>query len=193
MFAIRIMCIADMQTVRASERIVATLEEFFMAEKISSVSDFGAGVGQYAWALKKRMPNLLYYGYDGAGDVVDFTNGLLKYADLTKPLELPVTEWVLSTEVGEHIPSKFEGMYLRNLHRHNCMGIIMSWGVLGQGGSNHINLHSNAYVSRVMTELGYFRDTAVETKLRNPDLNYWWFTKSCLVFRRNNPTCRGVH
>ena len=38
------------------------------------------------------------------------------------------SDWVLSLEVGEHVPSRYEDMYLRNLHAHNCKGIILSWG-----------------------------------------------------------------
>jgi hypothetical protein len=43
---------------------------------------------------------------------------------LTLPLALPITDWVLSLEVGEHVPSASEGMLIRNIHRHNCKGVI---------------------------------------------------------------------
>ena len=167
-----------------SKRIGIELEELFRTENVTSLSDFGAGVGQYGVYLKSRIPNLVYHGYDGAGDIESFTSGVVKYFDLTIPLELPVTEWIISLEVGEHIPSKFEGMYLRNLHRHNCKGVILSWGVLGQGGENHVNTHSNEYITQVFDDLGYVRDLNLESKLRNTDDNYYWFIQSTMVFRR---------
>mmetsp|Transcript_1858 Transcript_1858/g.3135 ORF Transcript_1858/g.3135 Transcript_1858/m.3135 type:complete len:254 (-) Transcript_1858:35-796(-) len=172
-----------------SDRIAETLGELFRAEGVISVSDFGAGVGQYGVYLKSHIPGLIYQAYDGAGDIESYTNGFVKYSDFTQPLDLPVTEWVLSLEVGEHIPSKYEGIFIRNLHRHNCKGIILSWGVLGQFGENHINLHSNTYVMNIFHSLGYLRDFELEAKLRNPEGNYKWFVKSAMAFRRRHVTC----
>ena len=172
-----------------SDPIVETLEELFRAEGVISVSDFGAGVGQYGVSLKSKMPGLIYHAYDGAGDIESYTNGFVKYSDFTQPLDLPVTEWVLSLEVGEHIPSKYEGIFIRNLHRHNCKGIILSWGVLGQGGENHINLHSNTYITNIFLGLGYLRDFELEAKLRNPEGNHDWFVKSAMAFRRRHANC----
>jgi hypothetical protein len=172
-----------------SDRIVDSLEELFRAEGVISVSDFGAGVGQYGVYLKSRIPGLIYQAYDGAGDIESYTNGFVKYSDFTQPLDLPVTEWVLSLEVGEHIPSKYEGIFIRNLHRHNCRGLILSWGVLGQDGENHINLHSNTYIMNIFHSLGYLRDFELEAKLRNPEGNHWYFVKSAMAFRRRHATC----
>lgn len=177
--------------VRASEQVGMTITNMFKNENVTSVSDFGASVGKYGYYLKTHIPDLVYYGYDGTGDIESFTHGFIKYADLTLPLNFPVTEWVLSLEVGEHIPSKFEGMFVRNLHRHNCKGIILSWGVLGQRGENHINLHSNEYVARIFDELGYDRDFDVEKELRNPENNHKFFVKSAMVYRRRRQTCHG--
>ena len=135
------------------------------------------------------MQELIYFGFDGAGDVEPYTSGLLKWFDLTQVLNNPVTDWVLSLEVGEHIPSKYEGMFIRNLHRHNCRGVILSWAILGQNGNMHINNHSNDYLTAVFGELGYHRDNVLETSLRNATDNYFWFEQSVMVFRRNEPVC----
>lgn len=172
-----------------SDPIAETLEELFRAEGVISVSDFGAGVGQYGVYLKSHIPGLIYQAYDGAGDIESYTNGFVKYSDFTQLLDLPVTEWVLSLEVGEHIPSKYEGIFIRNLHRHNCKGLILSWGVPGQDGENHINLHSNTYVMNIFHSLGYLRDFELEAKLRNPESNHEWFVKSAMAFRRRHTTC----
>jgi hypothetical protein len=177
--------------VGASERIGLTLEALFRRENVTSVSDFGAGVGQYGAYLVPRLgPRFTYRAYDGAGDIESYTNGFVKYADFTLPLpQLPVTDWVLSTEVGEHIPSQFEGMFLRNLHATNCRGVVLSWAVLGQGGEQHINNHSNDYVAAVFTDLGYTRDLELEAQLRMGDKNHWWLEASAMAFRRNTAVC----
>lgn len=173
----------------ASENIVNTLLKFFRDENVASVSDYGAGVGQYGAAFMSKMPELVYYGYDGAGDVESYTSGLVRWFDLTQVLNNPVTDWVLSLEVGEHVPSKYEGMFIRNLHRHNCKGVILSWAILGQDGNMHINNHSNEYLTAVFADLGYHRDLILEALLRNPADNYKWFEKSTMVFRRNVAVC----
>ena len=162
--------------------------------KTISISDFGAGIGQYGSSLESLFPDtLLYKGYDGAGDVEDYTYGYLKFFDLTIPLNLPITDWILCLEVGEHIPHTSEGMVIRNLHAHNCKGIIISWGVEGQGGENHVNLHNNQYLIDIFQELGYVYDEDKTNGLRSaiPDgkVNGFWFRDSLMVIRRKDPVC----
>lgn len=113
---------------------------------------------------------------------------------MTVPLNLPVTDWVMCLEVGEHIPSQMEGMVIRNLHTHNCKGIVLSWGIEGQGGENHVNLHSNEYIIEVFTELGYVYDKVETDKFRDAfpgdhRVNGYWFQNSLMVLRRENPVC----
>lgn len=84
-----------------------------------SVADFGAGVGQYGHELRSRYLMARWQGYDGAGDVKNFTRGFVSFVDLTIPLALPRADWVLSLEVGEHVPREHEMMVVRNLHAHN--------------------------------------------------------------------------
>jgi hypothetical protein len=130
-----------------------------------SLIDFGAGIGQYARGLLGRSH--IVRPYDGAGDVEEFTGGLVRFADLTAPaLALPRADWVLSTEVGEHIPHAREANFVRNLHAHNRCGLILSWAQLSQRGLQHINNHSPAYLAQLMSELGYFVHTALSADLR---------------------------
>jgi tryptophanyl-tRNA synthetase len=43
-------------------------------------------------------------------------------------------DWIISLEVAEHIPEKYEAVYLDNIFRHAKEGIILSWAVPGQIG-----------------------------------------------------------
>jgi len=174
--------------VSPSKRIVTELLAFIDKETILSINDFGAGVGQYKHAILSERPRISWNSYDGAGNVHEYTQGFVDYVDLTLPLELPRSDWVLSLEVGEHIGSDYEAMLIRNLHHHNCKGIILSWGIVGQGGHSHVNNHSNSYIISVFEELGYIEDLDLKTKLRNPDDNYPWFVQSTMVFRRSKDT-----
>jgi hypothetical protein len=40
----------------------------------------------------------------------------VKFADLTLPMAGEVSDWVMSVEVGEHIPHAFEKDLIRNIH-----------------------------------------------------------------------------
>ena len=48
------------------------------------------------------MLQLVYHGYDGAGGIKSYTSGFVTYLDSTQPLDLPVTEWDISLEIGKH-------------------------------------------------------------------------------------------
>ena len=176
--------------VPASKRVVSELINLIQTEHVTSMNDFGAGIAQYKAAVTNQIqdPNFSYRAYDGAGNGEEYTSGMMKYFDLTLPLDLPVADWVMSLEVGEHVPSKFEGMLIRNLHRHNRKGIILSWAIVGQDGHSHINNHSNEYLIRVFEALGYTYDVEFSNRLRVPKDNYKWFENSLMVFRRNSST-----
>ena len=149
-----------------------------------SLVDLGAGVGTYGRALSERLPGLRYTGYDGAGNVEAFTDGYVNFADLT--MRWPTiqrSEWAISLEVGEHIHHEKEVVFVRNLHAANCRGIVLSWGVLDQPGHGHINCHSNDYLTRLMTELGYRLNTNLTSTIRT-NAQHWWFQKSAMVFER---------
>ncbi|CAJ1933007.1 unnamed protein product [Cylindrotheca closterium] len=169
---------------KPSTRIVKELVNLFLAENVTTVNDFGAGIAQYKAAITRALPLIHYDAYDGAGNGEEYTKGMMSFVDLTLALDLPVAEWMISLEVGEHIPSKYEGMFIRNLHRHNKKGVVLSWAVLGQGGHSHVNNHSNEYVIQLFEGLGYTYDDGLTKKLRLPTQNRQWFTNSVFVFRR---------
>ncbi|KAL3944049.1 MAG: hypothetical protein SGBAC_001877 [Bacillariaceae sp.] len=167
-----------------SPRVVSKLVDLFRRENITTVNDFGAGIAQYKSAITKEVPHLRYDAYDGAGNGEAYTKGMMEYIDLTLPLDLPVADWVISLEVGEHIPSKFEGMYIRNLHRHNTKGLVLSWAILGQGGHSHVNNHSNEYIIKLFESLGYQYDVELTQRMRRTKHNFRWFTRSVFVLRK---------
>ena len=110
----------------------------------------------------------------------------MRFIDLSMPLSLPRADYVLSMEVGEHIPREYEFMYVRNLHAHNCRGIVLSWAILGQRGNSHVNNHANRYIVDVFYELGYRHREDLDKKFRRK-ATYSWFKRSIMVFERYNP------
>ena len=118
-----------------------------------SIADVGAGVGQYGRLMRSLDPQTLWRGYDGAGDIEQYTEGFVQFVDLTVPLVLPRADWVLSLEVGEHVPPEYEKSFVRNLHALNCRGIVLSWA--DYGGHQHVNKRNKEYLVEVFSGLGY--------------------------------------
>ena len=139
--------------------------------RYQSLLDLGAGVGQYGHQLPALDARHRYSGYDGAGDVENATSGFVAYADLSSAMRVPRADWVFSTEVGEHIPHGREYAFVSNLHAHACRGVVLSWelpsGPRGKiTGHGHVNCHTQQYIARLMSELGYALDGALTSDLR---------------------------
>jgi hypothetical protein len=153
-----------------------------------SVYDFGAGLGWYGKVFTRAStpgdPGLAFYqGFDGAENVEEVTNGFIEWMDLTDPQDLPPVDWVLSFEVGEHIPYEMEGVFIQNVHRHNTKGVILSWAEKGQMGHFHVNERDNNYIKTIFASLGYLNDIEEERKLRSMT-TLPWFKNTIMVFRR---------
>ena len=173
-----------------SHYFTTALLNFLQGEEIMSISDFGAGIGNLGVELKNKLPGLfIYRGFDGAPDVEEFTYGFIKYVDLTVPINVPKSEWAISINVGEHVPSTSEGLFIRNLHANNCKGIVLSWQTPEQEGIGHINLHTNFYLIDRFEKLGYIFDEQTTRSLKrvmHPESPY---QMSLLIFRRSVPIC----
>jgi len=59
--------------VPASGRIASELLTFIEQENITSIHDFGAGVGQYEHAILCKLPDVEWNSYDGAGNTEEYT------------------------------------------------------------------------------------------------------------------------
>ncbi|CAG2233439.1 unnamed protein product [Mytilus edulis] len=114
---------------------------FLLKEK--TVASFGDGPGAYKTEIMKLGQVKLFDAFDGAPYSEDNSNGNVNFLDLTIPqYGIPLYDWIISLEVAEHIPKKFESIYLDNLFRHAKVGIILSWAAPGQVGLQHHGCHS---------------------------------------------------
>ncbi len=97
-----------------------------------------------------------YDAFDGAPFTETATEGRCKFLDLSVPIyHLNMYDWVISFEVGEHIPKAYEAMYLDNICRYAREGIILSWAVPGQGGHSHVNGQPFEYIVKQMEMRGF--------------------------------------
>ncbi len=90
----------------------------------------------------------------------------------------------MSLEVGEHLPKKFEDIFINNLHNNNENGMVLSWALVGQPGDGHINCQNNDYIKSKICKLGYINDIESENKLRNAASRCYWFKNTIMVFRK---------
>src|SRR6266487_1650306 len=80
------------------------LASFFRSK---SVVDLGCGPGRYVSLL--RNSGVECDGYDGNPHTETLSGGLCGVLDLSAPVDLRHKyDWVLSLEVGEHIPREYE-------------------------------------------------------------------------------------
>ncbi|PVD27385.1 hypothetical protein C0Q70_12543 [Pomacea canaliculata] len=127
-----------------------------------------------------------YDAYDGAPFCEHVTSGAVKFMDLTLPqFGLPVYDWIVSLEVAEHVPARFEVVLVDNLARHARKGIVLSWAHPGQDGFHHVNNKSPEDVKRLLDEAGFYLHDNDSLSLKKSS-TFSWFRENIFVFRRNS-------
>jgi len=162
-------------------KLCAGLIEFFKKEKPDMIYDFGCGAGLYVKDFRDN--DLPVKGYDANPNTPTFCEGC-EVLDLSNEINLPKVDWVMSLEVGEHLPPKYETTFIENLVKHNKKGIILSWAVKGQGGSGHFNEQNNDYIIDRITSYGYTYDEELSKSLRS-NCSLRWFRNTLMIFHQN--------
>ncbi len=167
---------------RFDNNLAQALVGFFKNENAKTIVDFGCGMGDY---VKTLQENQFYCeGYDGNPDTFKLSGGVAHVIDLSEPFDLNKRfDWVLSLEVGEHLPKQYEQTFIENIEKHCIDGIVLSWAIKGQGGHGHFNEQNNDYVKEIMQKYGYVNDVVAEDQLRE-DSSLWWFKNTIMVFRK---------
>lgn len=128
-------------------------------------------------------------GWDGAANIARLSRGRIGRLNLARRVDVGARfDWVLSLEVGEHIPRAFEGVFMDNLVKHACTGIVLSWAVPGQDGHHHVNTRENEYIKASMAERGLVADEEAERKLRGT-ASLPWFKNTLMVFKFPKKKC----
>jgi hypothetical protein len=158
-----------------------TLAKYLKAEGCLSLVDFGCGLADYVKQLvRSGIPAI---GYDGNPFTEQLSDGFGMVLDLSVPVALPTRfDWVMSLEVGEHLPVIYEQIFLNTLCRHACRGIILSWAIPGQGGHGHVNERTPDYIRQQLHQRGWTLDVKDTAGLRNA-ATLPWFKNTLTVFR----------
>jgi SAM-dependent methyltransferase len=147
------------------------------------VLELGAGIGRYADYIQQTGRVGAVTAFDGVADIVSRTNGRVQHANLAEPHDFGSFDWVMSLEVGEHIPAEFAEVFLDNITKHAKKGVLLSWAVPNQIGTGHVNNQPNEVVIDWMRSSGFHYDECAALFLR-ASATLGWFRNTIMVFRR---------
>ena len=168
-----------------------TVAKFFKNEGANSIVDLGCGMGDYTKHLQEA--GFECDGFDGNPDTPELTNGICEVRDLTEAFDLGKRyDWVLCLEVGEHIPAKYQDIFIKNIVDHAENGVVLSWAVAGQPGPGHVNTMDNVDVIKIFANLDspLIFDSKATKQLRQ-GAGVHWFKNTLMVFRRGETTTLG--
>ena len=162
------------------ESLCNSLSKFFKKEG-GSVVDLGCGSGAYTKYLRNN--GVSCDCCDGNPATPLMTDNLCEELDLSRRVDMKIYDWVMSLEVGEHIPKEYEANFIYNIHKHNTRGVIVTWAVEGQRGQGHVNCRNNDYIKKTFDNLGYHNDLENEASLRQC-ASVPWFKNTIMVFKK---------
>lgn len=169
-------------------RLAQALVRFLWSRGAASIYDFGCGNGAYT--LFFRQHGLRCEGFDGNPETSRMTQGQCVELELHQPVDLQPVDWVISLEVGEHIPLEYEAIFLDNLARHAKKGVVLSWAIEGQGGHGHVNCRNNDYMIEQMRQRG-FRYLPEPSRNLRAIVELSWFEETLMVFSRERRMARA--
>ena len=160
----------------------------------SSILELGAGKGCYTVALLATGKFRSVHSFDGAPNISALTRGLVEQADLTAPrIALGgMSDWVVSTEVGEHLPPAATDTFLDTIARHARIGAVLSWGKPGQPGNGHVNGRTAVDIAARMAARRLCVDVGATAQLRSA-AHGSHFKQTVQVYRRRDSLLRTCH
>ena len=159
-----------------------------------SLLDVGAGSGQYGAFFEQQRERRIavpaWRGIDGATNVEEFTRkhgpagSLTRHANICdETLRPKPAEWVMSLEVGEHLPASCLTSYVQLLSRCARRGIFVSWAPPGQAGHCHVSTRGERWVRETFAQLGWEKDEALTRRAQNAS-TLWYLKRNTLVLVR---------
>jgi tryptophanyl-tRNA synthetase len=145
------------------------------------VVDIGCGKGDYTKAFINRGIDCI--GYDGSPLTPLISGNTCYVKDFSQPVNIGKFDLVLSLEVGEHIPEKYEQIFLDNLAAASREHIVMSWAVEGQPGIGHFNCRNNDYIISEMQKRGFAYNWRRSHYLRVQS-TLPWFKDTLMIFEK---------
>lgn len=166
----------ETQTHLFDEPLCTTIFDMFGKSRIV---DIGCGNGAYTKYILDHGGHCV--GYDGSPLTPEISEGLCSIMDFSEPVNIGTYDVVLTLEVGEHIPKKYEQVFIDNICKAAIHYIILSWAVKNQPGTGHVNCQNNDYVIKEMKKRGWKLDEETTEILRKAS-TLRWFANTLMVF-----------
>ena len=158
------------------------LVNFLKNSKIKTLLDLGCGPAFYVSNIAEE--GISCEAYDGNPNTPELTNGLGQVKDLSVDFDLGKKyDFVLSLEVGEHIPQEFEDIFINNVLKHSSKYVLLSWAIPRQGGDGHFNEQPNNYIINKITALGFEYDKELSQEFRK-NAKAHWFKNTLMLFKK---------
>ncbi len=159
------------------------LIEFLSQYKNKVIYDFGCGDGFYLQELYKNgIKNVI-----GIEPETPSKNHSFKILPHNLAFELPLTEKgiVMSFEVGEHIPKKYQDAFIENIDKLCDSYLILSWAIVDQPGIGHVNCKNNPDVIKLLEEKGFtYLPDLTEHARSYPDGMCAYYKQTLMIFKK---------
>lgn len=160
------------------------LVSFLSQHKEKIIYDFGCGNAYYLQKLHDNdFKNLI-----GIEPECPVKNTPFQILPHNLAFDLPLTKKgiVISLEVGEHIPQKYQDAFIDNITKLCDSYLILSWAVVGQIGIGHVNCKNNNEVIKLFEEKDFTYQKDLTEDIRNcsfGEIDY--FKHTLLIFKKN--------
>jgi hypothetical protein len=165
-----------------SKQVSDLIIDIVKKKKPSIVYDFGCGYGEYLRDISPLVHEAV--GFEAYPNKTIYEN--IHQTDLSAPILLENPADVsISLEVGEHIPSEFEQIFIDNLCNNTKNTLILSWAVEGQIGDGHVNCRNNDYIIAEVEKRGFIFDDSILEIRKSFDMNNWFYN-TLMLFNRSH-------
>lgn len=161
--------------------VCCAIIRFLRTHHITCILDLGCGNGQYGRWIRDH--GIIVVEMDGNPHTPEITNNYGMVVDLSKPINFMegLYDFVMSLEVGEHIPGEYEQVYLDNVTKHTGKYLLLSWAVENQPGLGHVNCRNNDYIIAQLERRGFTYNEEMTAKLRSV-ASLPWFKDTLMFF-----------
>lgn len=159
------------------------LIEFLSEHKNKVIYDFGCGDGFYLQQLYSNgIKNVI-----GIEPETPSKSHSFKILPHNLAFDLPLTEKgiVMSFEVGEHIPKKYQDVFIDNITKLCDSYLILSWAIVDQPGIGHVNCKNNSDVINILEQKGFtYLPDLTEIARSYPDGMCGYYKQTLMIFKK---------
>jgi len=175
-----------------SQNLAEWISLYFSKDFDKQIIDFGCGLGTYSQHLLnqgyRRITGLEGYIGSYSPDFVKKWDLSCRIENIENYSELRKNSYnSICLEVGEHVPSKYESIFLDNISCLTANKIILSWAIRGQMGHGHVNCLNNDEVIEKMKSCGFiFLRSETEKLRREVDFSHTpWMKETIMIFQKD--------